>query len=741
MTQSPDLILLPLRRESAASTGDGSVLATVAPKRPARGRASERLILHLAVRGNAPFSEEARKQLLNSLARMYFRSPGSATKATRAAIDALNKDLLERNMRTSRQGLRAVGLMNMLVIRNDRLYLAQCGPVHTFLMRNDEVSHFFDDESGGRGLGMARVAPLRYHYASLKPGDRLLLAAHLPKSWNAELIEKMGQGSMRSVYWELVGTSDDDLDALLLDVKKGDGALKKLTPRNLPSPTTTIPEAPAQDTSVDARKPLEKPADERESAPKPSRVPGTSPAVVTAPVSESAIQEAQEKEPEPAEPRPNLFRETIAPVLVTMLRAIRTTLQQFGKFMKDLARRLLPDDSLFNISNSVMAFIAVAVPLVVITIASVVYFQRGREYLYAEYFNTAVGFAQQAAEEEDPVQQRELWSQVLTNLDQAEAYQETEDSQQLGFYAHQIMDDLDRVERVSYLPAIPGGFPRQVEIIKMLATSDELYMLDGIRGEVIRAVRQGNTFNIDADFYCGPVPAPDIVGPLVDISLLPPSDPNGAAIMGMDDDGVLVKCTEDGEGVFTIPMGVPDTNWGQPSAMTMNSMDLFILDPATSSVWVYWGRDSYRELPSYFFGNEIPTMADVIDITVRNQDLFLLHADSQVTQCTYGLFQDAPTRCIDPMTYQNLPAGMQDGPVFAGSDFDEMVYVPPPEPSLFILDGDTHSIHRFSLQLSYDRQYMSQDELSDQPATAFAISPTREVFIAIADQVYYSILP
>ncbi len=134
-------------------------------------------------------------------------------------------------------------------------------------------------------------------------------------------------------------------------------------------------------------------------------------------------------------------------------------------------------------------------------------------------------------------------------------------------------------------------------------------------------------------------------------------------------------------------------------------------------------------------------MGDVIDITVRDQDLFLLHADSRVTKCTYGLFQNAPTLCTDPMTYKNLPAGIEAGAVFTGRNFEEFEYIPPPEPSLFMLDGETRSIYRFSLQLSFDRQYKPLEEISDQPATAFAINPTREIFLAVGNQVYYSILP
>jgi hypothetical protein len=157
MTMPLDFILLPIVRHQGIDQSDLPGLSAVLPPR----RAQDRLIMHLSLQGNAPLSAKAYAKLLDSLADTFFKATGSSTAAMRVVAESLNQSLFSRNQRGSSRGMRSVGIFTLVVFRNDRLYLAQCGPTHAYLARADGVQHFTDPSASGRGLGWG--VPLRFN--------------------------------------------------------------------------------------------------------------------------------------------------------------------------------------------------------------------------------------------------------------------------------------------------------------------------------------------------------------------------------------------------------------------------------------------------------------------------------------------------------------------------------------------------------------------------------------------------
>jgi hypothetical protein len=403
---------------------------------------------------------------------------------------------------------------------------------------------------------------------------------------------------------------------------------------------------------------------------------------------------------------------------------------------------MLPDESLFTIPSSVMIFIALAVPLVIVAMASVVYFQRGRETLYQSYFSKAQIAANQASQMEAPNELRVAWREVLTLVDSAETYQETEESGSLRAYALTVLDGLDAVERLDFRAAVVGGMPRTAQITRMVVASNgDLYMLNATDGSALRAEFGPEGYELDPEFICGPMPQPLIVGPLVDIVPLPPGDENQATLLGMDGNGNLVKCIPGGILPLAFQMGPPDTNWGSPMAMDLDDRDLYVLDPMTNAVWIYWGRDGYRERPRFYFADQVPPMQGVIDLAVSTENLYLLHEDSHITTCTFSQLRETPTRCTDPAEFTDLRPGRQGGESITDAQFSQILHTLPPDPSIYLFDPDAHSIYHFSMRLTLQRQYQPQTSLSDEPATAFTISPSRLVLMAIGDLIYFASLP
>jgi hypothetical protein len=207
----------------------------------------------------------------------------------------------------------------------------------------------------------------------------------------------------------------------------------------------------------------------------------------------------------------------------------------------------------------------------------------------------------------------------------------------------------------------------------------------------------------------------------------------------MDANGNLLYCVVDAQ-PYSASLAPPNTGLGEPSAMSLDRGDLFVLDPKVNAVWIYRNMEVSQQ-PRLFFGDTIPPMQDVIDLAVYNDDLFLLHADGHTTKCTYSGMAESPTRCDDPYPYSDNRPGRVHGPVIEDAVFDQIYFSSFPERSIFLLDPKNQAVYYFSVLLTMQWQYQPKAPLVESKATAFAISPNRTAFLAIANNVYYAAMP
>ena len=101
----------------------------------------------------------------------------------RTVAEGLNLYLLDRNLRISGAGKQGVGLFIIIVLRGDMLYLAHCGPVHSFLVNPQETQVMHDAYGAGRGLGLSKTTPVRFFQVRMQSGDYLVLSPHAPAGW------------------------------------------------------------------------------------------------------------------------------------------------------------------------------------------------------------------------------------------------------------------------------------------------------------------------------------------------------------------------------------------------------------------------------------------------------------------------------------------------------------------------------------------------------------------------------
>jgi hypothetical protein len=713
---------------------------------------------------------EQQTSLLKSSAQTYFKTPGSVTTAMRKVAEGLNQQLLDLNLKSSDSGILGAGLLSILTLRGDDLYLALCGPMQGFLITASGAEHIYDSDSARRGLGIGRTTPIYFSQTNLQQKNTLLLSYNPPPSWSAATLSSLHNYEPQNSRQYLLNQTKIDFTTILLQATSGSGGIQVLQP--LASTPAPIPIAPAK--KIVEEDALEKregsiTSDLEEDGPSPTPGVGTVPAVVLEriePIPEPDSQEqvatagttyteqpatarARATEADPASAPQGRKSPGLAPffaVLVSLSQSIGSFFEKITRSTRTWLGRLLPDESILTLPSSVMFFLAIAVPLVVVAIATVVYFQRGRTGQYQANYAQAVQAAGFARNQNDPQARIDAWNTVLSYLDKAENYQVSSETDYLRSEAQFVLDEVDVITRLNYQPAISDGLPDTMNITRMYATTSDLFLLNSSDGNVLRAINTNQVYELDPTFQCGPGYPAGRLDPFIDIAVTALEGDRHATLLALDGSGNLIACVV-GESPRLVPLAPPPTTWGKPLAIYANLGNLYVLDPESNAVWVYW-NGNYGNPPRLFFDEEIPPLQDAIDLTVDKDDLYLLHSDGRITLCTFSQLGVSPTRCQDPVPYIDTRPGRENQPMIPEPPFTQILATQPPDPSIFLLQPENQSFYHFTMRLlTYQRQFRPQDIESagispDEPATAFALRPdSRVAFLAVGNHILYAGLP
>jgi hypothetical protein len=801
-----DLFLFSLHLTNNQNLPDlPGLFSAIAPRGASRIRSEDLLIMLLSLANNDSFPAAEQEDLFQSLAKTYYKSTGTVTSGMRSVAEQLNSFLLERNLRSPREVPQTVGVLNLAVFHHDSLYLVHVGQTHSYTMTPDLVQDFSDPYTSGRGAGVSRTINLRYFQEQVHPGDVLVLSANPPAGWTPSALANSTQLTMDHLRRRLLSHSGPNLEAAVIQLQKGKGQIHRLRLRtSLPVTQSSAPvQEPAGSSLLDSEDEFDAalaapaapapPSRERPSRPLPERAPVQSP--VSAPPAEADIPAPEspatppvaappgvfisgtpqvQPESRPAErrpthrprptppaappppvkqPRPKKEGPTLRQKLAASWLDGRSARQKSKQNWDNLVARLMPGTSteLPSMSPAALLFIAILVPLLVTAVAGTVYFRKGLAQEQQLYMVQAQQFAAQAAKDKTPSLQRNDWNQALTFVTKAETYARTNASQALHKKAQQALDNMDGVIRLSMLPAIPGGFASSINITRMVATDTDVYLLDSTQGRVLRLFLTGEGYQVDPQFKCGQGPAGGgiIVGPLIDITAIPPDAPNKATLLAIDANGNILYCTP-GDIPLSKMLPQPQGYWGTISGITFSGRSLYVMDTKLSAVWIFKGDATlgFGDAPTLFFGNDVPSIGNVIDMLIYSDDLYLLHNDGQMTRCTYSTFQNSPTKCTTPFPYLDDRPGANPTPTkFPNTKFSQMLIAQPY--SIYIMDIKKPALYHFSLSLSM-QQALVPDQNGDYPLpnsipTAFAVMPdlsaSRRAFIAYGNQVFYAPLP
>ena len=663
---SLDLTLLSLYRLNGQElTNLPGLLAVTPPRRVARGRERDPLIVSLLLSGNTPFSTAEYIKLTSEAAAAFYNTPGALTAALRGSAESINRSLLERNLSTSGRGQYAIGWVTLACLRETQLTILQCGPTHVLSLNAGEFRHIHDPALSGKGLGLSQTINQYFSQVSLQPGDRLLFCPKLPPAWESALSSDRGLPVLDATRKRMLALVEGDVSGALMQVAEGTGKLtvqrpaQDETPRparpvetlrpapfdyaqDKPAPVDSPPAVdsapafvlPPETAHVVGRPPEGQPSayaippqpkiddealvEQLASAAMRDEFPPSIPRAHPPELDMESIPEVEEEAPaaeaeeSPAQPRPSERTPLIgaegtrqaARVAVNGIQFWRNLTDRVSAALRKFLPRLLPgseSEPSLSVSPVTMIFIAIAVPVIMATILVIGYWRYGQTSLYDTYIGQAQAMREQALKETDPVRQREAWNNVLQRVSLAEKPGSTGEATALRQEAQSRLDALMGIARLNFSPVFSTAL--EADISRLSANETDLFMLDATQGKILRATLTGHGYELDPTFDCAPGNHGDHkVGPLVDLLIPPKLNMFNSTVMGVDAGGNLLYCAP-GQPSQVLALTPPNTNWGRVVALTLDSNKLYVLDSPSRMVWVYNGEENTSRFPDapYFY--------------------------------------------------------------------------------------------------------------------------------------------
>ncbi len=396
-----------------------------------------------------------------------------------------------------------------------------------------------------------------------------------------------------------------------------------------------------------------------------------------------------------------------------------------------------------------MLFIAILIPLIVVAIATTVYFKSGRGEQHNLFVIQANDLVSLAESEEDIAKQVIIYQDASLFLDEADKYGKSETSNDLRAIIQKRLDILQGVTRITVQPTIAGGLDHRIFITRMVvSTNEDLYALDEGTGRVLRLIATRPDYQVDTSFSCGPGNYNSIiVDKLIDIEIISFTNSLNAAIMGIDGNGNLLLCVPGGQSIG-IKLKSPELNWGQIKAISFNDYNLYLLDvnERTRDIYKYSSNGLlFDENPSSLFKENIPEdLTEMTDMAVYQDSLFVLNQSGELMKCSLGYSQ---TNCEQNAGYGIIFSGKdrQNVEKLNGTELVQLQTTQPPDPSLFFLDEQGPAVYHFSLAINMQKQIRADtSRLLIKPEgtmTGFTISTSGIVHFAFGHQLYFGFLP
>jgi hypothetical protein len=697
-----DVALLHIVGGGARLTSPPGTLAQTAPRRSARGRDQDYFFINLNLRGASPASPSHLDHLASLASAAYYTTPGSVTAAMREAIAALNDQVIDSNQ-TNDQPAAFQGYVLCAVLRGMDLYIGQSGLGQAVLVRPGTVTRMTSEEAEARPLGISLTPHIRYYHLEVKPSDLLILTTSSSEIWSDATLSGLSTLELDQAVDRLVAASDQDLTGILARI---------------------VPQGAAGMQPVFSG----------------SDAPPAPPAEPVNRVRSSTVGMRQPRTSVGLKPYLERLQRSLASFY---LRGLTLLSSLISRIAPGLSEPLEPD----ALSRRILIGTSVVVPLIIVAIAALIYYGRGRGAQFDTYLDQAIQAAALAQTRPSQQEARADWEQAMRMLELAANYGESPAADELHLQVQGQLDQLNLVKRLNFLPVVRGGFGTDADITAVAASDTDLFVLDSAQ-RIIRhawgAPERG--FEIDSTFDClGPSnPFPELGQP-IDIVLQPAPGALGAeGIVAIDGDGTLLYCAPDRQPALA-QLTTPDLGWGRIQAIDVYGESLYVLDPVLNAVWIYEATGGlFSGNPELYFVEEVRDLKGAVDLALAQDELVILYADGRLDRCrrTVGARQEDGSRrlrveCDAEPYFQDERLGFEATAQIPGAVPVEMSYSAPPEPALYFLDLLSNSVFHYSMRLVYQGQLLPLQPFEGE-ISAMTLGPPNDLYLAVGSQIYHA---
>lgn len=788
-----DINLFPINLEQGVDQNSLPGLAALTPPRKtARGRENDVVIAFIQISGTSAIAVESLNGWLLKKLEGYYQTAGTVTFAMKTLVEALNSDLLDRNLKRVKEGIRMSGSLNLVVLKRNSIYLVNIGTAKAWFAGKTDTLEFADADNQGRGLGVDQNLACRFSTCEITENDTLTFACQPPEIWKADTFAGCNTLTNEAVSRRIYNQMGSELKAIFIRFTVGKGQIKldSLPGRNTAkvniekdSAEVIEPEIHVEPTLPAA---LVEPIMPAIAEPLPAVEWSMPPPENDQVYSQSSTLEVSDEDNFEPSTQPVQFEESQSgqpPVSLTLRRRSGTHQQHaktkapkhegpsgaqvaagkvtqgmvsgakvLGSSVSSFTQKVLPvlADEPLKLSRGTLIAIAIAVPMLIVILAGAVYASSGKSKQFNQNLILAQQYAMQAElQVNDPPVYLASLQQSMFWLDKAETYGQTDSSASLRVKVQAELDILQGVQRLEMVEVIPGGLPAGSVVTQIVATATDLYLLDGTSGTVKRYSMGSSGYQLDEAFNCGPDEKNPLnnLGKLVDMVPVDVNNTFKATILAVDASGNTEFCVPGTAGI-TSSLTQPDQGWKSLKAISLYNNYLYVLDIAGNAVYRYAGNGvQFENKPTLYFDNQIPALTEAIDIEVNGDELYILRSNGQMVECTYSHMKDYKlTECLDPAAYGDMRTGQDPAAInFPEAKFVQMRMTAAPDSSIYLLDAGGKAMYHFSLQRNLQKilhpRFLDGVNLDRVAPTAVAVSSARIVFLAFGSQIYYAPLP
>ncbi|PKN88845.1 MAG: hypothetical protein CVU45_07675, partial [Chloroflexi bacterium HGW-Chloroflexi-7] len=425
------------------------------------------IIAMIHISGSSAIAIESLNNWLLKKLEGYYQTAGTVTFAMKTLVETLNSDLLDRNLKRVKEGIRMAGMLNLVVLRRDSLYLVNIGPAKAWFAGKTNTLEFADTDNQGRGLGVDQNLSCRFSTCELAENDTLAFSCQPPEIWNADTFSGCNALTNEAVGRRIYNQVGSDLKAVLLRFSSGKGQIKQESLPGRPSAKAKIenssaeiiePEVQAEPTLSDApveltvpiesmtvpvsewNRPSEQPLDYNQVYSQTDNIEGPDDVNFVPSTEPFQIEESQSgqapasltlrrrtgslhQDPKPITPKPEGPSEAqVAAGKVTQ--GMVSGAKAIGSSVSSFTQKVLPGlaDEPLKLSRGTLIAIAIAVPMLIVLLAGAVYARSGKSKQFNQNLILAQQYAMQAElQVNDPPVYLASLQQSMFWLDKAES--------------------------------------------------------------------------------------------------------------------------------------------------------------------------------------------------------------------------------------------------------------------------------------------------------------------------------